>query len=156
MEAKRIKERTEFDVEMIRELGYCSGVENYSRYFDRRNVGARPFCLLDYFPEDYLMVIDESHATMPQVRAMWCGDRSRKVNLVDYGFRLPSALDNRPLTFNEFEEMLNQVIYVSATPSEYELRKSEGVVVEQLIRPTGLLDPEIEVRPSLNQIDVPH
>lgn len=153
LEAKRIKERTEFDMEMIRELGYCSGVENYSRYFDRRNVGSRPFCLLDYFPEDFLMVIDESHATMPQVRAMWGGDRSRKVNLVDYGFRLPSALDNRPLTFNEFEGMLNQVIYVSATPSEYELRKSEGIVVEQLIRPTGLLDPEVEVRPSLNQID---
>ncbi|MEQ9423837.1 MAG: excinuclease ABC subunit UvrB [Cyclobacteriaceae bacterium] len=153
LEAKRIKERTEFDMEMIRELGYCSGVENYSRYFDRRNPGARPFCLLDYFPEDYLMIIDESHVTVPQVRAMWGGDRSRKVNLVDYGFRLPSALDNRPLTFNEFEGMLNQVVFVSATPSEYELRKSEGIVVEQLIRPTGLLDPLIEVRPSLNQID---
>lgn len=153
IEAKRLKERTEFDLEMIRELGYCSGVENYSRYFDRRNAGQRPFCLLDYFPDDYLMVIDESHVTVPQVRAMWGGDRSRKVNLVDYGFRLPSALDNRPLTFNEFEGMLNQVIFVSATPADYELRKSEGVVVEQLIRPTGLLDPEIDVRPSANQID---
>ncbi|RED92840.1 excinuclease ABC subunit UvrB [Marinoscillum furvescens] len=153
MEAKRLKERTEFDLEMIREIGYCSGVENYSRYFDRREPGGRPFCLLDYFPDDYLMVVDESHVTIPQVRAMWGGDRSRKVNLVDYGFRLPSALDNRPLTFNEFEEMLNQVVFVSATPGEYELRKSEGVVVEQLIRPTGLLDPIIEVRPSVNQID---
>ncbi len=153
MEAKRLKERTEFDLEMIREIGYCSGVENYSRYFDRRDPGARPFCLLDYFPDDYLMVIDESHVTVPQIRAMWGGDRSRKVNLVDYGFRLPSALDNRPLTFNEFEEMLNQVVFVSATPAEYELRKSEGVIVEQLIRPTGLLDPIIEVRPSVNQID---
>ena len=153
LEAKRLKERVEFDLEMMRELGYCSGIENYSRYFDRRKAGARPFCLLDYFPEDYLMIIDESHATIPQVRAMWGGDRSRKVNLVDYGFRLPSAMDNRPLTFNEFESMLNQVVYVSATPSEYELRKSEGIVVEQLIRPTGLLDPEIDVRPSKNQID---
>lgn len=153
LEAKRVKERTEFDLEMMRELGYCSGIENYSRYFDRRNPGARPFCLLDYFPDDYLMIIDESHVTVPQVRAMWGGDRSRKVNLVDFGFRLPAALDNRPLTFNEFEGMLNQVVYVSATPSEYELRKSEGVVVEQIIRPTGLLDPEIDVRPSLNQID---
>jgi len=153
LEAKRLKERTEFDLEMMRELGYCSGVENYSRYFDRRQPGARPFCLIDYFPDDFLMVIDESHVTVPQVRAMWGGDRSRKVNLVDYGFRLPSALDNRPLTFNEFESILNQVIYVSATPSEYELRKSEGVVVEQLIRPTGLLDPQIDVRPSKNQID---
>lgn len=153
LEAKRIKERTEFDLEMIRELGYCSGIENYSRYFDRRKPGARPFCLLDYFPDDYLMVIDESHVTIPQIRAMWGGDRSRKVNLVDYGFRLPSALDNRPLTFNEFESMLNQVIFVSATPADYELRKTEGVVVEQIIRPTGLLDPEISVRPSLNQID---
>ncbi|MFT6865778.1 MAG: excinuclease ABC subunit B [Cyclobacteriaceae bacterium] len=153
LEAKRLKERTEFDLEMIREIGYCSGVENYSRYFDRREAGARPFCLLDYFPDDYLMIIDESHVTVPQVRAMWGGDRSRKVNLVDYGFRLPSALDNRPLTYNEFEEMINQVVFVSATPSEYELRKSEGVIVEQLIRPTGLLDPIIEVRPSLNQID---
>ena len=153
LEAKRIKERTEFDLEMIRELGYCNGVENYSRYFDRRQQGARPFCLLDYFPDDYLMVIDESHVTIPQVRAMWGGDRSRKVNLVDYGFRLPSALDNRPLTFNEFESLLNQVIFVSATPSEYELRSSEGIIVEQLIRPTGLLDPEIDIRPSINQID---
>src|SRR5260221_3334655 len=153
LEAKRLKERTEFDLEMMRELGYCSGIENYSRYFDRRQAGARPFCLLDYFPDDYLMIIDESHVTIPQVRAMWGGDRSRKVNLVDYGFRLPSALDNRPLTFNEFESILNQVVYVSATPSEYELRKSEGVVVEQLIRPTGLLDPVIDVRPSRNQID---
>lgn len=153
LEAKRIKERTEFDLEMIRELGYCSGVENYSRYFDRRPPGGRPFCLLDYFPDDYLMIIDESHVTVPQVRAMWGGDRSRKVNLVDYGFRLPSALDNRPLTFNEFEDMINQVVYVSATPADYELRKSEGIVVEQIIRPTGLLDPQIEVRPSLNQID---
>jgi len=153
LEAKRIKERTEFDLEMIRELGYCSGVENYSRYFDRRQAGNRPFCLLDYFPDDFLMIIDESHVTIPQVRAMWGGDRSRKMNLVDYGFRLPSALDNRPLKFNEFEELLNQVVFVSATPSDYELRKSEGVVVEQIIRPTGLLDPVIEVRPSLNQID---
>jgi excinuclease ABC subunit B len=153
LEAKRLKERTEFDLEMMRELGYCSGIENYSRYFDRRKAGARPFCLIDYFPDDFLMIIDESHVTVPQVRAMWGGDRSRKVNLVDYGFRLPSALDNRPLTFNEFESIVNQVIYVSATPSEYELRKSEGVIVEQLIRPTGLLDPEIEVKPSRNQID---
>ena len=153
LEAKRLKERTEFDMEMMRELGYCSGIENYSRYFDRRDPGARPFCLLDYFPDDYLLVVDESHVTLPQIRAMWGGDRSRKVNLVDYGFRLPAALDNRPLTFNEFESMLNQVVFVSATPSDYELRKCEGVIVEQLIRPTGLLDPEIVVRPSLNQID---
>lgn len=153
LEAKRLKERTEFDLEMMRELGYCSGIENYSRYFDKRNAGARPFCLIDYFPHDFLMVIDESHATIPQVHAMWGGDRSRKVNLVDYGFRLPSAMDNRPLTFNEFEALLGQVIYVSATPADYELRKSEGVVIEQLIRPTGLLDPQIEVRPSTNQID---
>ena len=153
LEAKRLKERTEFDLEMMRELGYCSGIENYSRYFDRRKAGDRPFCLIDYFPDDYLLIIDESHVTIPQVRAMWGGDRSRKANLVDYGFRLPSALDNRPLTFNEFETMLNQVVYVSATPSEYELRKSEGVVVEQIIRPTGLLDPIIDVRPSKNQID---
>lgn len=152
-EAKRLKERTEFDMEMMRELGYCSGIENYSRYFDRREPGTRPFCLLDYFPDDYLMVIDESHVTVPQIRAMWGGDRSRKVNLVDYGFRLPAAMDNRPLTFNEFESMLNQAVFVSATPGEYELRKSEGIIVEQLIRPTGLLDPEIEVRPSINQID---
>lgn len=153
LEAKRIQERTEFDLEMIRELGYCQGVENYSRYFDRRQAGNRPFCLLDYFPDDFLLIIDESHVTLPQIRAMWGGDRSRKMNLVDYGFRLPSALDNRPLKFNEFEELLNQVIFVSATPGDYELRKSEGVVVEQIIRPTGLLDPVIEVRPSLNQID---
>jgi excinuclease ABC subunit B len=153
LEAKRIKERTEFDLEMIRELGYCPGVENYSRYFDRRNPGNRPFCLLDYFPDDFLFIIDESHVTIPQVRAMWGGDRSRKMNLVDYGFRLPSALDNRPLKFNEFEEMLNQVVYVSATPADYELRKSDGIIVEQIIRPTGLLDPVIDVRPSLNQID---
>lgn len=153
LEAKRIKERTEFDLEMIRELGYCSGVENYSRYFDRRPPGGRPFCLIDYFPNDFLMVIDESHVTVPQVRAMWGGDRSRKVNLVDYGFRLPSALDNRPLTFNEFENLINQVVYVSATPADYELRRSEGIVVEQIIRPTGLLDPQIEVRPSKDQID---
>ncbi|KAA5540356.1 excinuclease ABC subunit UvrB [Adhaeribacter rhizoryzae] len=152
-EAKRIKERTEFDLEMIRELGYCSGIENYSRYFDRRQPGARPFCLLDYFPNDYLMVIDESHVTTPQVRAMWGGDRSRKTQLVEYGFRLPSAMDNRPLTFNEFESMMQQTIFVSATPSDYELQKAGGVVVEQIIRPTGLLDPEIEVRPSINQVD---
>lgn len=153
LEAKRLKERTEFDIEMMRELGYCSGIENYSRYFDRRQPGARPFCLIDYFPDDFLLVVDESHVTVPQVRAMWGGDRSRKVNLVDFGFRLPSALDNRPLTFNEFEELIRQAVYVSATPGEYELRKSEGVVIEQLIRPTGLLDPEIDVRPSKNQID---
>lgn len=153
LEAKRVKERTEFDLEMIRELGYCPGVENYSRYFDRRKAGNRPFCLIDYFPDDFLMVVDESHVTIPQVRAMWGGDRSRKMNLVDYGFRLPSALDNRPLKFNEFEEILNQVIFVSATPSDYELKNSEGVIVEQIIRPTGLLDPVIDVRPSLNQID---
>ncbi|EAY25299.1 excinuclease ABC subunit UvrB [Microscilla marina] len=152
-EAKRIKERTEFDLEMMRELGYCSGVENYSRYFDRRNPGSRPFCLLDYFPDDYLLFIDESHVTLPQIRGMYGGDRSRKTNLVDYGFRLPSALDNRPLNFQEFETMMNQVIYISATPAEYELEKSEGVIVEQLIRPTGVIDPEIFVRPSLNQID---
>ena len=153
LEAKRIKERTEFDLEMIREIGYCSGVENYSRYFDRRTPGSRPFCLIYYFPDDFLMVIDESHVTIPQVRAMWGGDRSRKTNLVDYGFRLPSALDNRPLTFTEFEELIGQTIYVSATPSDYELRRSEGVVVEQLIRPTGLLDPVIEVIPTLHQVD---
>jgi len=153
LEAKRLQERTEFDLEMIRELGYCSGVENYSRYFDRRQPGTRPFCLLDYFPDDYLLVIDESHVTVPQIRAMWGGDRSRKVNLVDYGFRLPSALDNRPLKFEEFEQMTGQTIYVSATPADYELAQTEGVVVEQIIRPTGLLDPTIEVRPSQNQID---
>lgn len=153
MEAQRIQERTEFDLEMMRELGYCSGIENYSRYFDRRKAGQRPFCLLDYFPEDFLMVVDESHASMPQIRAMYGGDRSRKTALVEYGFRLPSAMDNRPLTFSEFEELVGQTIYVSATPADYEIRKTEGVVVEQIIRPTGLLDPEIEVRPSLNQID---
>ncbi|MGL1885064.1 MAG: excinuclease ABC subunit UvrB [Reichenbachiella sp.] len=152
-EAKRLKERTEFDLEMMRELGYCSGVENYSRYFDRRKKGDRPFCLLDYFPDDFLMVIDESHVTLPQIRAMWGGDRARKVNLVDYGYRLPSAMDNRPLTFDEFESVVNQTVYVSATPGDYELRKTEGVVVEQVIRPTGLLDPVISVRPSENQID---
>jgi excinuclease ABC subunit B len=153
IEAKRLRERTEFDLEMIRELGYCSGVENYSRYFDRRLPGSRPFCLLDYFPDDFLMVIDESHVTLPQIRGMWGGDRSRKVNLVEYGFRLPSALDNRPLNFDEFESLVNQVIYVSATPADFELAKTEGVVVEQIIRPTGLLDPIIDVRPSGNQID---
>lgn len=153
LEAKRIKERTEFDLEMMRELGYCSGVENYSRYFDRRERGDRPFCLIDYFPDDFMMVIDESHVTIPQVRAMWGGDRARKVNLVDYGYRLPSAMDNRPLKFDEFESMLNQAIYISATPADYELQRSEGVIIEQVIRPTGLLDPIIEVRPSLNQID---
>jgi len=153
LEAKRLKERTEFDIEMMRELGYCSGVENYSRYFDRRSPGTRPFCLLDYFPDDYMMVIDESHVTVPQVRAMFGGDRARKINLVDYGYRLPSAMDNRPLKFNEFENMMGQTVFVSATPAEYELRKTEGLVVEQVIRPTGLLDPEIDVRPSGNQID---
>lgn len=152
-EAERIKERTEFDIEMMRELGYCSGIENYSRYFDNREAGQRPFCLLDYFPDDYILVVDESHVTMPQIKAMWGGDRSRKVSLVDYGFRLPSAMDNRPLTFQEFEDMSTQAVFVSATPSDYELRRAEGIVVEQIIRPTGLLDPEIEVRPSLNQID---
>ena len=153
LEAKRLKERTEFDLEMMKELGYCSGIENYSRYLDGRAPGSRPFCLLDYFPDDYLMVIDESHVTIPQVHAMYGGDRSRKEVLVEYGFRLPSALDNRPLKFDEFEQMQNQVIYVSATPADYELQKSGGVVVEQVIRPTGLLDPVIEVRPSQNQID---
>ncbi|MBB6002219.1 excinuclease ABC subunit UvrB [Arcicella rosea] len=152
-EAERIKQRTEFDLEMMRELGYCSGIENYSRYFDQRKAGQRPFCLLDFFPEDFVLVVDESHATMPQIRAMWGGDRSRKEALVDYGFRLPSAMDNRPLTFQEFENITGQTVFVSATPADYELRRSEGVVVEQIIRPTGLLDPEIEVRPSLNQID---
>ena len=153
LEAKRIKERTSFDIEMMKELGYCNGVENYSRFFDGRDPGTRPFCLLDYFPDDYLLVIDESHVTVPQVRGMWGGDRARKTNLVSYGFRLPSAMDNRPLNFNEFEELTNQVIYVSATPGEYELEQTGGLIVEQLIRPTGLLDPPIEVRPSLNQID---
>ncbi|SNR58517.1 Excinuclease ABC subunit B [Lutibacter agarilyticus] len=153
LEAKRLKERTEFDLEMIRELGYCSGIENYSRYLDGREPGSRPFCLLDYFPDDYLMVIDESHVTVSQVHAMYGGDRSRKINLVDYGFRLTAAMDNRPLKFDEFEMIQNQVIFVSATPADYELEKTEGVVVDQVIRPTGLLDPIIEVRPSLNQID---
>ncbi|WP_395043064.1 excinuclease ABC subunit UvrB [Flavobacterium sp.] len=153
LEAKRLEERTNFDLEMIRELGYCSGIENYSRYLDRRLPGTRPFCLLDYFPDDFLMVVDESHVTISQVHAMYGGDRSRKENLVEYGFRLPAAMDNRPLKFEEFEGMQNQVIYVSATPADYELQKSEGIYVEQVIRPTGLLDPIIEVRPSLNQID---
>lgn len=153
LEAKRLKERTEFDLEMIKELGYCSGIENYSRYLDGREPGTRPFCLLDYFPEDYLMVIDESHVTVSQVHAMYGGDRSRKENLVEYGFRLPAAMDNRPLKFEEFEALQNQVIHVSATPAQYELEKSEGVVVEQVIRPTGLLDPIIEVRPTQNQVD---
>ncbi len=153
IEAQRISERVAYDVEMIRELGYCNGVENYSRFFDRREPGTRPFCLLDYFPHDFLCILDESHQTIPQVSGMYGGDRSRKLVLVDYGFRLPSALDNRPLNFNEFENMLNQVIYVSATPGDYELEKTGGVVVEQVVRPTGLLDPPIEVRPSLNQID---
>ncbi|OEJ98855.1 excinuclease ABC subunit B [Flavivirga aquatica] len=153
LEAKRLKERTEFDLEMIRELGYCSGIENYSRYLDGRQPGTRPFCLLDYFPDDYLMVVDESHVTISQVHAMYGGDRSRKENLVEYGFRLPAAMDNRPLKFEEFEALQNQVIYVSATPADYELQKTDGVYVEQVIRPTGLLDPIIEIRPSLNQID---
>ena len=153
LEAKRLEDRVTYDLEMMRELGYCSGIENYSRYFDKRMPGTRPFCLIDYFPDDFLMVIDESHVTLPQIRAMYGGDRSRKVNLVDYGFRLPAALDNRPLKFDEFESMINQTIYVSATPAEYELQKSEGIVAEQVIRPTGLLDPIIEVRPSVNQID---
>ena len=153
LEAKRLKERTEFDLEMIKELGYCSGIENYSRFLDGRAPGTRPFCLLDYFPEDYLMVIDESHVTIPQTHAMYGGDRSRKENLVSYGFRLPAAMDNRPLKFEELEAIQNQVIYVSATPADYELQKTEGEFVEQIIRPTGLLDPVIDVRPSLNQID---
>ena len=153
IEAARLTERVNFDIEMMRELGYCSGIENYSRYLDQRNEGERPYCLLDYFPEDFLCVIDESHVTIPQVRAMYSGDRIRKMNLVEYGFRLPSALDNRPLQFDEFETLTTQKIYVSATPSEYELEKSEGVIVEQIVRPTGLLDPEIDVRPTLNQID---
>lgn len=152
-EARRIKERTTFDIEMIRELGYCSGIENYSRFFDRREPGARPFCLLDYFPDDYLMIVDESHVTISQVRGMWGGDRARKQSLVNWGFRLPSAIDNRPQSFEEFESLINQVVFVSATPADYELEKTEGVVVEQLVRPTGLLDPPIEVRTSMNQID---
>ena len=153
IKAQRIKERVEYDMEMIKELGHCSGIENYSRYFDGRKAGERPYCLLDFFPKDYLMIIDESHVSVPQIRAMYGGDRARKTNLVEYGFRLPAAFDNRPLTFEEFHEMINQVIYVSATPADYELEEAEGVVVEQVIRPTGLLDPEIEVRKSENQID---
>jgi excinuclease ABC subunit B len=152
-EAKRIYERVNYDLEMIKELGYCSGIENYSRYFDGREAGTRPFCLLDYFPDDYLMVIDESHVTLPQIKAMFGGDAARKLNLVEYGFRLPSAKDNRPLKFEEFETLTPQTIYVSATPADYELAKSEGIIIDQLIRPTGLLDPIIDVRPSLNQID---
>lgn len=153
LEAKRLQERVEHDLEMMRELGFCSGIENYSRYFDKRQPGERPFCLIDYFPDDFLFVIDESHVTIPQIGAMYGGDRARKINLVDYGFRLPSAVDNRPLKFEEWQNMLNQVVYVSATPADYELEKSEGVIVEQVVRPTGLLDPPIEVRPSINQID---
>ena len=153
IKAQRIKERVEYDMEMIRELGHCSGIENYSRYFDGRKPGERPYCLLDFFPDDFLLVIDESHVSVPQIRAMYGGDRARKTNLVEYGFRLPAAFDNRPLTFEEFEQMVHQVIYVSATPADYELNEAEGVVVEQVIRPTGLLDPEIEVRPTENQID---
>jgi len=153
MKAQRIKERVEYDMEMIKELGHCSGIENYSRYFDGRQAGERPYCLLDFFPDDFLMVIDESHVSVPQIGAMYGGDRARKTNLVEYGFRLPAAFDNRPLTFDEFQQMTNQVIYVSATPADFELQEAEGVVVEQVIRPTGLLDPEIEVRPTENQID---
>ncbi|MDE7411288.1 MAG: UvrB/UvrC motif-containing protein, partial [Paramuribaculum sp.] len=153
LEARRLQERVTYDIEMMREVGHCSGIENYSRYFDGRQPGMRPFCLLDYFPDDFLTIIDESHVTMPQVRAMYGGDLSRKMNLVEYGFRLPAALDNRPLKFEEFERLTPQVIYVSATPADYELQRSDGVIVEQIIRPTGLLDPVIEVRPSLNQID---
>ncbi len=153
IEAQRLKERVEYDLEMIRELGYCNGIENYSRFFDRRRPGTRPFCLLDYFPKDFLMVVDESHQTIPQVSGMYGGDRSRKLILVDFGFRLPSALDNRPLNFHEFESLINQTVYVSATPDDFELEKTGGVVVEQVVRPTGLLDPPIEIRPSVNQID---
>ena len=153
IKAQRIKERVEYDIEMIKELGHCSGIENYSRYFDGRSAGDKPYCLLDFFPKDYLMVIDESHVSVPQIRAMYGGDRARKQNLVEFGFRLPAAFDNRPLKFEDFQEMTNQVIYVSATPADFELQEAEGVVVEQVIRPTGLLDPEIEVRPSENQID---
>jgi excinuclease ABC subunit B len=153
LEAQRIKERVTYDLEMIQELGYCSGIENYSRFLDRRRPGSRPFCLIDYFPNDFLLVIDESHVTVPQISGMYGGDRSRKLNLVDFGFRLPSALDNRPLNFQEFESLLNQVVFVSATPGKYELEQSGGVVVEQVVRPTGLLDPPIEIRPSINQID---
>ena len=152
-EAKRLYERVTYDMEMIRELGHCSGIENYSRYFDGRNAGTRPYCLLDFFPDDFLIVIDESHVSVPQIRAMYGGDRARKTNLVEYGFRMESAFDNRPLKFEEFKELAKQVIYVSATPADYELMESEGIIVEQVIRPTGLLDPVIEVRPSLNQID---
>ena len=152
-EAKRLEERTNYDLEMIRELGYCTGIENYSRYFDQREPGTRPFCLLDYFPKDYLLIVDESHVTLPQVKGMYGGDRARKINLVDYGFRLQAALDNRPLRFEEFESLINEVIYISATPADYEIEKSEGIVVEQVIRPTGLLDPIIEIHPSKNQID---
>ena len=153
LEAQRLKQRVEYDLEMIKELGYCSGIENYSRYFDGRPEGSRPFCLIDYFPKDYLLVVDESHVTLPQVHAMYGGDRARKENLVEYGFRLPAAKDNRPLTFAEFEQLQGTSIYVSATPADWELMKSEGVVVEQLIRPTGLVDPPLEVRVTLNQID---
>jgi excinuclease ABC subunit B len=153
LEAQRIKERVEYDLEMIQELGYCKGIENYSRFLDRREPGTRPFCLIDYFPDDFLLVVDESHVTLPQISGMFGGDRARKINLVNYGFRLPSALDNRPLNFNEFQAMLNQVIYVSATPGRYELEQCDGVYVDQVVRPTGLLDPPIEVRPSINQID---
>lgn len=153
LEAKRIEERVNYDLEMIRELGYCNGIENYSRYFDQREPGTRPFCLIDYFPDDFILMVDESHVTMPQIKAMYGGDRSRKLNLVEYGFRLPAAMDNRPLKFEEFEQIVGQTLFVSATPAEYELEKSEGVIVEQIIRPTGLLDPMIEVKPSLNQID---
>ena len=153
IKAQRIKERVEYDMEMIKELGHCSGIENYSRYFDGRNPGERPYCLLDFFPKDYLMVIDESHVSVPQINAMYGGDRARKQNLVEYGFRLPAAFDNRPLKFEEFHDLMHQVIYISATPANYEIEEAEGVVVEQIIRPTGLLDPEIEVRPSENQID---
>ncbi len=153
IEAQRIRERVTFDLEMIRELGYCNGIENYSRFFDGRAQGTRPFCLLDYFPDDFIMFIDESHVTIPQVRGMWGGDRARKLNLVNFGFRLPSAMDNRPLSFEEFQSVINQVIYVSATPGEFEFTETEGLVVEQIVRPTGLLDPPVEVRPSINQID---
>jgi excinuclease ABC subunit B len=153
IEAQRLKERVEYDLEMIRELGFCNGIENYSRFFDRRKPGTRPFCLLDYFPKDFLCMIDESHQTVPQVSGMYGGDRSRKLTLVDYGFRLPSALDNRPLNFHEFQELINQTVYVSATPGDYELEQTGGVVVEQVVRPTGLLEPPIEIRPSVNQID---
>src|SRR6476661_4054665 len=153
IEAQRIKERVSYDLEMIQELGFCNGIENYSRFLDRRKPGSRPFCLIDYFPDDFLLVIDESHVTIPQISGMYGGDRSRKLNLVDFGFRLPSALDNRPLNFHEFEQLLHQVVYVSATPGSYELEQTGGVVVEQIVRPTGLLDPPIEIRPSVNQID---